>query len=63
MDQYVDDTTITATAKSTPEIKNILEENCSLVSNWMVENKLKLNADKNPPPHIKDRGETEDSWE
>ena len=46
MDRYVDDTTITATAKSTPEIKNILEENCALVSNWMVENRLKLNADK-----------------
>ena len=46
IDQYADDSTLTATAKSTQEINNILEENCALVSNWMAENQLKLNADK-----------------
>ena len=46
MDQYADDSTLTATGKSVPEINDKLEESCSVVSNWMVENKLKLNADK-----------------
>ena len=46
MDQYADDSTLTATGKSIPEINEKLEESCAVVSNWMVENKLKLNADK-----------------
>ena len=46
IDQYADDSTLTATGKSVPEINDKLEESCSVVSNWMVENKLKLNADK-----------------
>ena len=46
MDQYADDSTLTATGKSVIEINNSLEENCAVVSNWMEENKLKLNADK-----------------
>ena len=46
MDQYADDSTITATGKNIEEIDQSLEINCAIVSNWMAENKLKLNADK-----------------
>ena len=46
MDQYADDSTLTATGKSVTEINDILEDNCEVVSNWMEENKLQLNADK-----------------
>ena len=46
MDQYADDSTLTATGKTVNEINDKLESNCEVVSNWMEENKLKLNADK-----------------
>ena len=46
LDAYADDSTMTVTAKSTDEIRVKLTENCELVSEWMLGNKLKLNADK-----------------
>ena len=46
MDQYADDSTMTATGKTIPDINEKLVANCDLVSNWMAENKLKLNPDK-----------------
>ena len=46
MDQYADDSTLTATGKTTAEINSVLESNCAIVSNWMAENKLQLNAGK-----------------
>ena len=46
MDQYTDDSTLTATGKTTAEINSVLESNCDIVSNWMAENKLQLNAGK-----------------
>ena len=46
LDQYADDSTVTATGKTIDEINDTLEENCAVVSNWMAENKLKLNPDK-----------------
>ena len=46
MDQYADDSTVTATGKTTAEINTLLESNCATVSNWMAENKLQLNAGK-----------------
>ena len=46
MDQYADDSTLTATGKTTAEINSVLESNCAIVSNWMAENKLQLNAEK-----------------
>ena len=45
-DNYADDTTITATAKTVSEIGNKLTSDCSKVSDWMHSNKLKLNPDK-----------------
>ena len=46
MDQYADDSTLHATGKTIDEINDALEENCAVVSNWMAENLLQLNADK-----------------
>ena len=46
VDNYADDTTITATAKTVPEIGNKLTADCKKVSEWMRSNKLKLNPDK-----------------
>ena len=46
LDAYADDSTMTVTAKSTDEIGVKLTENCEMVSEWMLGNKLKLNADK-----------------
>ena len=43
---YADDTTLTVTGSTIEEIGNRLKENCELVSNWMVGNKLKFNAGK-----------------
>ena len=45
-EQYADDSTLHATAKTCKEIGEILETNCEVVSNWMAENMLQLNADK-----------------
>ena len=46
IDQYADDSTLHATGKSITEIDEALELNCGIVSNWMAENMLQLNADK-----------------
>ena len=46
IDAYADDSTMTVTANSVEEIGTKLTQNCELVSNWMLSNKLKLNADK-----------------
>ena len=46
IDQYADDSTLHATEKKVTEISKVLERNCDVVSNWMGENMLKLNADK-----------------
>ena len=45
-DAYADDTTLTVSGESVEEIGAKMTENCELVSTWMAENKLKLNADK-----------------
>ena len=46
VEQYADDTTLTVTGKTTEAIEKVLEGNCEVVSNWMIENQFKLNADK-----------------
>ena len=46
MDQYADDSTLTATGRTTGDINEKLDTNCAVVSNWMAENRLQLNADK-----------------
>ena len=45
-DAYADDTTMTVAGKNVEEIGARMTENCGLVTNWMIGNKLKLNADK-----------------
>ena len=45
-DAYADDTTLTESGATVDEIGTKMSKNCELVSNWMMENKLKLNADK-----------------
>ena len=46
VDNYADDTTLTATGSSVAEIGEKLTENCTSVSTWMRANKLKLNPEK-----------------
>ena len=46
IEQYADDSTLHATCKATTDIDAVLDTNCEVVSNWMAENMLKLNADK-----------------
>ena len=46
IEQYADDSTLTATAATVEDINARLDRNCALVSNWMERNMLKLNADK-----------------
>ena len=46
IDQYADDSTLHSTGKSITKINKELELNCGVVSNWMAENMLQLNADK-----------------
>ena len=46
MEQYADDSTLTATGKTIKEVDDKLEVNCAVVSNWMEENQLKLNPGK-----------------
>ena len=46
VDNYADDTTLSATGKTLGEIEQILNRNCEIVNMWMQENKLKLNATK-----------------
>ena len=44
--QYADDSTMSATGSSVAEISEILTENCRKVSDWMIRNRFKLDADK-----------------
>ena len=46
LDVFADDSTITATGPSVADIGTKLTEEGAKVSQWMIENKLKLNADK-----------------
>ena len=46
IDAYADDSTMTVTGQSTDEIGEKMTDNCRIVSQWMMGNKLKLNADK-----------------
>ena len=46
IDAYADDSTITASANTVSEISDSLTQNCSIVKDWMLGNRLKLNADK-----------------
>ena len=46
LDAYADDSTISASGANVEDISDALTENCSIVSTWMMRNKLKLNAEK-----------------
>ena len=46
MDAYADDSTMTVSAANIDEIGASLTENCKVVKDWMIGNKLKLNAGK-----------------
>ena len=46
LDTYADDSTLSSTKETIQEINLDMNENCELVSTWMRENKLCLNADK-----------------
>ena len=46
VDNYADDTTLTANGKTLEEIGEKLSRSCDIVSDWMRSNKLKLNPDK-----------------
>ena len=46
LEQYADDTTLSATSQQVTTTSDILTENCSRLSNWMGENQFKLNASK-----------------
>ena len=46
VDAYADDSTMTVTGRTVEEIGSKLTENCQVVSDWMVGNRLKLNASK-----------------
>ena len=46
IDAYADDSTLTASSADTQDIGQVLTASCTLVSNWMWANKLKLNASK-----------------
>ena len=44
--QIADDSAMTVIAATTQSIGQVLTDSCSIVSYWMLANKLKLNADK-----------------
>ena len=46
MEQYADDSSLSATGATTGIINDKLITSCRVVSNWMASNQLKLNADK-----------------
>ena len=46
IDAYADDSTLTVSANSTEIIGDQLTEDCGTVAEWMVGNKLQLNAEK-----------------
>ena len=46
VDVYADDSTISATRSTVAEIGTVLTNNCSKVSDWMLRNRFKFNAEK-----------------
>ena len=46
MDNYADDSTVTAKGTTVHEIETKLSADCTSVCNWMAENKLKINPEK-----------------
>ena len=46
LDAYADDSTMSVSGTTVEEISNSLTDCCKTVSDWMLGNKLKLNADK-----------------
>ena len=46
LDQYADDSTLSCVKQTTAEINGSLNEDCRIVSDWMTQNELCLNADK-----------------
>ena len=46
IDAYADDSTMSATGENVETIAQVLTDNCARVSDWMRDNKFKLNADK-----------------
>ena len=46
LDTYADDSTLTSTKQTVDELNDEMNENCALVSEWMWQNQLCLNADK-----------------
>ena len=46
MEQYADDSTLSATGSTIQEINDKLTSNCQVVNNWRIRNQLKLNAEK-----------------
>ena len=46
VDSYADDSTLTSTKSTIEELNDDLNENCDIVSQWMFQNQLCLNADK-----------------
>ena len=46
LDQYADDSTLSSVKSSVPEINLELNDDCQVVSTWMLKNHLCLNADK-----------------
>ena len=46
LDSYADDTTVTVSGKTLLEVEEKLNTECTVISNWMKANLLKLNADK-----------------
>ena len=43
---YADDTVIYYASNSTKDIVNCINEDLNIISNWLLSNKLSLNADK-----------------
>ena len=46
IDNYADDTTLTATSSNIGDLESKLSTDCERISEWMVSNKLKLNPEK-----------------
>ena len=46
LDTYADDSTLTSTKRTVEEVNKEMNENCTLVTDWMWQNQLCLNADK-----------------
>ena len=46
LDQYADDSTLTSSKDTVEDINEEMNENCEMVSKWMEDNELCLNADK-----------------